>query len=161
MRLLACITDLCAAEARREARRRRERAAETAARRRYEAECARRRLVRAYGVCRRLAYLDYHAHCARSGIPVPVGRDWPHRPEHIRFKADWPYDPPEGWQPPPGVLERVVEPWTTVPYGYDEEAEVRPLVPPYVPGRPWPWLDNDGHGAEQARDGPPPTANCR
>lgn len=130
-------------EAAREAERRKR---EVAARREaeYREQQERRRLERAlercYSHAKRLAYRDYSDDCARRGVEGPVGPDWPAR--HPRFLADWPSTRPDGWQPPPGMLEVVLAEPACRPYGYQEPDWTR-WVPPYVPGQPWPWRNDD------------------
>jgi hypothetical protein len=124
------------AQARREAEERLTRAWEAY----WRAERRHRHLGRAYGHAKRLAYLDLKEDCARRGVDGPVGRDWPER--FPQFVADWPTERPLWWVPPPGMLEAVIVEPTTIPYGY-VEPDWRRWVPPYVPGRPWPWRDDD------------------
>src|SRR5436305_3433232 len=120
-----------AMEERQEAARRaeRERVArwEAEARAREEA----RLLDRAYRVCVDLARSDY-------GFPPgrPLVRD-----QHPEFARDWPPYRPDWWRPPPGLLEAIRAEPGCKPYGY-VEPYWRRWVPPYVPGRPWPWRDD-------------------
>lgn len=84
-------------------------------------------LDRAYGRCKRCAYQD---------IGRPFGPRWSE--ETPRWLEDWPSRRPAWWRPPPGLLEAVMAEPEMRPYGY-QEPDWRRWVPPYVPGRPWPW----------------------
>ena len=86
-----------------------------------------RALDRAYGNCKRCAYED---------AGRPRGPRWPEETPH--WKEDWPTSRPSWWAPPPGMLEVVQAQPECIPYGY-QEPDWRQWVPPYVPGRPWPW----------------------
>src|SRR3712207_3175898 len=72
----------------------------------FRKERLHRRLERAYGHCRRMAYLDLVAYCERNGIEGPVGGDWPER--FPQFRVDWPMDRPLWWMPHPDMLEAIL-----------------------------------------------------
>jgi len=58
------------------------------------------------------------------------------------FDRDWPRDKPAGWLPPPAVYEALKDflQRRDIPGNMNlPEPDLRPLLPPYVPGRPWPW----------------------
>jgi phage terminase Nu1 subunit (DNA packaging protein) len=106
----------------------------------FRRERLHRRLERAYGHCKRMAYLDLVAYCERNGIPGPTGRDWPER--FPQYRVDWPMDRPLWWMPHPDMLEAILAEPETIPYGY-KEPDWRQWWPGYEPGKQvaWPWRD--------------------
>src|SRR5689334_11449633 len=117
----------------REAERRRREEAELRAR--LERERTERALDRAYQVCLRLALRDLDPPLTGRH---PNGRPCFRREDFPQYDADWPRARPSWWRPPPGMLEAVRAEPGVIPYGY-VEPDWRRWVPPYVPGRPWPW----------------------
>jgi phage terminase Nu1 subunit (DNA packaging protein) len=92
----------------------------------------RRLLDFAYLACMDLARRDL-GYAPMSAMPAE---------EKARFRADWPYERPPWWRPPPGLLEaarasrgRPMEDWPDWRRWWPQ---------PYVPGRPWPWREGEG-----------------
>ena len=136
------------ARERREAERRR---AEAELLARLERERTERALDRAYQVCLRLAFRDLDPPLTGRH---PNGRPCFRREDFPQYDADWPRERPSWWRPPPGMLEAVRAEPGVIPYGY-VEPDWRRWVPPYVPGRPWPWRaagTSDAPAAGTGRD---------
>ena len=130
----------------------RQRRAEAAARRRAREEEARwfeelqrkrereehERLMRAaYSICFRAAY---------RAIGSPKGPRWPELPEARQLRRDFPHERPAWWLPPPGLLDAVKAQDAEPALPGQQEPDWSRWVPPYVPGRPWPWREEDvGH----------------
>jgi hypothetical protein len=139
-------------QAQERARRAAERALEERCRREREERLRTKRLDRAYGACRKLAYEDYGS---------PLGAYWPNgRPrfaheDHPQFVADWPFVRPAWWLPPPGMMAAIEAEPEYKPYNY-QEPDWRQWVPRYVVGQHWPWRSNEtevdmpeGEGAQR------------
>jgi hypothetical protein len=127
------------------------RAAEQARQEAWLRECEARergrRLDRAYRVCRRLAYEDYGS---PKGAFFPNGQPRFAHEDHPGFMADWPFERPAWWLPPPEMLAAIEAEPVSKPYGY-QEPDWRQWAPRYVPGRAWPWRNGDA--APPAADG--------
>ena len=61
-----------------------------------------RHLDLVYRICRQLAYEDYGS---PKGAFFPNGRPRFAHEDHPGFMADWPFERPSWWLPPPGMLE--------------------------------------------------------
>jgi hypothetical protein len=127
----------------REAERRRRQEAELMAR--LERERTERALDRAYAICLHLAFRDFDPPLTGRH---PNGRPCFRREDFPQYAADWPRERPPWWLPPPGMLEAVRAEPACKPYDY-QEPDWRRWVPPYVPGRPWPWRDDAGEPPER------------
>jgi hypothetical protein len=104
---------------------------------------AHERLMReAYSICYRAAF---------QSLDLPWG-DKRGLPAYEQLRRDFPYDRPGWWQPPPGLLEAVeaeLPKRAKLPY---QEPDWGRWVPPYVPGRPWPWRRADTKHPEDTAD---------
>ena len=83
-----------------------------------------------------------YSHCfheAYKAIGAPTGGDRFERPEFVQLRLDFPSPRPSWWLPPPGMYQAVAEdlPKHRLP-DYVEPGWSR-WVPPYEPGKPWPW----------------------
>jgi hypothetical protein len=90
-------------------------------------------LSHAYTICRHCAWIDH-------GSP----KGWPERPENRCLREDFPFQRPDWWAPPPGLLE-AVKIYVPTPNGCTTgpEPDWRRWIPPYEPGKPWPWRRKD------------------
>jgi hypothetical protein len=121
-----------------EERRRRDRAAKKAAERRA-CEAEERRLHAR--VVRNAYWRARYVYLAQFITRLPNGAtDW--AGDQRTFDRDWPRDMPDGWLPPPAVYEAIKDflQRRDIPGNLNlEEPELRELLPPYEPGKPWPW----------------------
>jgi hypothetical protein len=76
---------------------------------------------------------------AYKAIGSPQGPTWTELPEAVQLRRDFPRDRPAWWAPPPGLYEVVrADLPKQVVYGY-QEPDWSQWIPPYEPGRAWPW----------------------
>jgi hypothetical protein len=124
----------------REAARRREREEERLSHERLERGRRREEHERVLGACYRICY-----RAAFRSLNLPWG-DKRGLPAYEQLRRDFPYDRLGWWQPPPGFYEAVAEDLPKqVEFGYVEPDWSR-WVPPYEPGKPWPWRKREGAG---------------
>jgi hypothetical protein len=111
---------------------------------RIERERAREEHERVMRECYRICY-----RAAFRSLDLPWG-DKRGLPEYEQLRRDFPYDRPGWWQPPPGLFEAVAEDLPKQSrFGYVEPDWSR-WIPPYEPGKPWPWRRRDDADAAGA-----------
>jgi hypothetical protein len=133
--------------ARAERRARRERAtAERRAREREERAERNQAIADCYWRCR-IAYQ------VRWGLARPDINVW----QDEEFKREWPRDRPRWWAPPPQMLDAMMDfnrrRDATRNFNLDFDTEARgwqEWLPPYEPGKPWPWRKVDTERPEDA-----------
>jgi hypothetical protein len=113
---------------------RRKQRAERESRERYERERARAKQERAMSECYRICFRE-----AYKAIGSPKGPAWPELPEAQQLRRDFPHDRPAWWAPPPGLFEAVQDYQAERERRVCEEPDWSGWVPPYVPGKAWPW----------------------
>jgi hypothetical protein len=112
-------------------------------RREKEAKEQQRLFEDTYRVCRQQAMRD-------CGVVQAPG--WIQDTKNQPFLREWPGSPPDWWAPPPGLLAVVkVEAPKFYITGY-QPPDWRRWVPPYQPGKPWPWRsESSGPQAEAVK----------
>jgi hypothetical protein len=87
---------------------------------------------------------------ARAAIGAR-GPDRQDRPEVVQLQRDFPVPRPDWWLPPPDLRGPMAEYLKDLANLPDEHPDWSRWIPPYEPGKPWPW--RKGGGADRAGAG--------
>jgi hypothetical protein len=90
------------------------------------------------------------AQAAYQDFGSPKGAYWPQEPENQPFVRDWPTERPAWWLPPPGLRGPMAEWLKDLANLPDEHPDWSQWIPPYEPGKPWPWRKVDAERPEDA-----------
>jgi hypothetical protein len=86
---------------------------------------------------------------ARAAIGAR-GPDRQDRPEVVQLQRDFPVPRPDWWLPPPGLGGPMAEYLKDLANLPDEHPDWSRWIPPYEPGKPWPWRKVDTERPEDA-----------